>query len=243
MGTAERLETDDETAPSQDDEDGPQGDAPPESVAGLVEQLGQDTSRLAFREAQLRAARHTSEIRQAALAVAVVLASAVALLAAFALANWAAVAALSSSLPGWQAPLVLAAAWMVVGLGLLIVLQARARKLGWDWHRMLRADQAEIVQGRELARDEAAEEARASLDRLGSTVASEAGALIAAAVMPVIGGAVSAGEAIIEEIDEITDTIEDVLPGGSMINRVADLALVPGRYCVRVVRMAVRVSG
>ena len=57
-----------------------------------------------------------------------------------------------------------------------------------------------------------------------------------------MGGAVSAGEAIIEQIDEISDGIEEAVPGGSVINRATDLALVPGRYFVKVVRMAVRVT-
>ncbi len=242
METAGKLEAEDESVIPEDDEDSAEDDASVESVAELVEQLGHNASLLAFREAQLRAAHHTSDIRRGAKAVAAASLGVLALIAALALGNWAAVAALSSPLPGWRAPLVLAAAWAVVGIGLLLVLEARARKAGLDVGRVLKADQAELVQSRELARDEAAQELRASFDRLTESVSNQAGALVAAAVGPIMDGAASAGEAIIEGIDEITDNIEEAVPGGSVINRVADLALIPGRYCVRVVRMAVRIS-
>lgn len=241
METAEQREVEAEPG-APDEEDAAQEETPLESVAEVAEQLGHSASTLALREAQLRAAHHTSDVQLAAKALAVGLVGAVALIAAFALANWAAVAALSSPLPGWRAPLVLAAAWAVIGVGLLALLHMRARKAGLDVTRILRADQAELVQRRELARDEAVHEVRESFDRLTDTVSSQAGALVAAAVGPIVGGAVSAGEAIIEQIDEITDDIEEAVPGGSVINRATDLALIPGRYFVKVVRMAVKVS-
>src|SRR5262245_11102199 len=217
METAESHEAeaapdalDDEQAVEEDaaDEDAAEEETPLESVAAVAEQLGHHASQLALREAQLRAAYHTTDAQLAIKALAVAVLGAVALIAAFALGNWAAVAALSSPLPGWQAPLVLAAAWLVIGVGLLTFLHLRARKAGRAATRVLRADHDTLVQRRELARDEAAQEVRESFGRLTDTVSSQAGALVAGAVGPLMGGAVSAGEAIIEQIDEITDGIE-----------------------------------
>jgi hypothetical protein len=51
---------------------------------------------------------------------------------------------------------------------------------------------------------------------------------------------VSAGEEIIDEIDEITDDIVEAVPGGGVVNWVADIALIPGRYGIRVARFALR---
>ena len=49
---------------------------------------------------------------------------------------------------------------------------------------------------------------------------------------------ISAGEHVIDQIDELTDDLGKALPGGGAINRVADMALLPGRYLVGVARTA-----
>jgi hypothetical protein len=49
---------------------------------------------------------------------------------------------------------------------------------------------------------------------------------------------VSAGAHIIDQIDEITDDLGEAVPGGGVINWMADMALVPGRYFVSVARTA-----
>jgi hypothetical protein len=208
-----------------------------ESVSELVEQVGRNASVLVFREGQLRAAQHSSDLRTVARDVTVALGVAVALLTAFALANWAAVDALSSPLPGWRAPLVLAAVWIALALLLGVFLLMRAeRALGWQWRRSLRADPAETLKARQQARDEAEQAMRDSLDRLSGAVAKEAAGQIASAALPVAGGVVSAGEGILEATDQITDVIEEQVPGGSVINKVTDVALVPGRYAVKAAR-------
>jgi len=106
---------------------------------------------------------------------------------------------------------------------------------------VLRADQDELVRNRELARDEATQKLRASFDRVTDTVSGQARARVAASVRPIVGGALSAGEAIVEQIDGIAKGIEEAVPGGGLTNRVADLALILGRYFVKLARMATRV--
>jgi hypothetical protein len=228
-------------APSAEDGEAEAGDAAEEPVSELLEQAGRAAGVLAVREAQLVAARHTTELRRAAQDVAVALGIAIALLTAFALANWAAVNALSGPLPGWLAPLVLAAAWIVIGILLLVfVLNRGDRVFGWRQWRMLGADQEQKIRAREEAREEAEQGLRESLERLAGAVGDQAGVLVAAAVVPVADGVIDAGEGIIEEIDEITDNLGEAVPGGSVINWVADVALIPGRYGVRVARFALK---
>ncbi len=100
-----------------------------------------------MREAQLAATRHAPEVRRAILDVAVALGIVVAFITAFALANWAAVNALSGPLPSWAAPLVLAGAWILIGILLLVfVLNRGDRVFGWRQLRMLGADEAETDQ-------------------------------------------------------------------------------------------------
>jgi hypothetical protein len=54
---------------------------------------------------------------------------------------------------------------------------------------------------------------------------------------------VSAGEHIIDEIDEITDDLEEAIPGGGVINWVADTALLPARFFASVARAALEGLG
>ena len=199
-----------------------------EPVSELIEQAGRAAGLLAFREAQLAATRHAPEVRRAILDVAIALGIVVAFITAFALANWAAVNALSGPLPGWAAPLVLAGAWILIGILLLVfVLNRGDRVFGWRQLRMLGADEAEKISAREAARDEAQQGLRESLERLAGGVGSQAAVLVSAAVIPVAGGVVDAGEDILEEIDEFTDDLGEAVPGGGMINWVADVALDP----------------
>ena len=50
----------------------------------------------------------------------------------------------------------------------------------------------------------------------------------------------TAGEEIMDAADEITDSLEDAVPGGGVIDRMVDLALVPGRFAVKVSRTFLR---
>ena len=218
------------------------GDAVAEDpVSELIEQTGRAASLLALREAQLAALRHGPHLRRAALDVAVALGVALAFLTAFAFANWAAVSALSGPLPGWAAPLLLAAAWIVVGLRLLAFVLDRADSvIHWRQRRLLGTDVERRISARERARDEAWQAMRESLERLTGEVEHEAAAL---AVVPAARGVVSAGEHIIDQIDEITDDLDAAIPGGGVINWVADTALLPARLFASVARAALEGLG
>jgi len=212
-----------------------------EPVPELIEQAGRAASLLALREAQLAAVRHGPQLRRAALDVAVALGVGLAFLTAFVLVNWAAVSALSGPLPGWAAPLLLAAAWIVIGIGLSVFVPNRAVVvLARRQRRGFGAALEQKISARERALDEATQDMRESVERLAGGVEHEAALL---AVVPAARGVVSAGEHVIDQIDAITDDLEDAVPGGGVINWVADTALLPARYFLSVARAAVEGLG
>jgi hypothetical protein len=125
-----------------------------EPVSELIEQAGRAASLLALREAQLAAVRHGPQRRRAALDLAVTLGVALAFLTAFVLVNWAAASALSGPLPRWAAPLLLAAAWIVIGIGLFVVVLNRSvRVFVWRQRRGSGAAAEQRISARERARD------------------------------------------------------------------------------------------
>lgn len=209
-----------------------------ESVSELAEEAGRDAAVLAFRRAQLELSEQAPEVRRTARAVGAAGICLVALLTAFVFGNWAAASALSSPLPGWRAPLVLAAAWVVVGL-VVAALWLRSERVSV---LRLRVAGETLAQRREAVED--AEQAlRQTLDRLSDAIAEVAQERIAAAVLPVAGGMVEVGEdmveatdEVLEAADEITDAVEEAVPGGVVVNRAVDFALAPGRFGVRVAR-------
>lgn len=195
------------------------------NAAELLERVIRDTAALG----SAVATRDAAAIRRTALDLAAVAALAVALLAGFVLANVAAVDALDSPLPGWRAPLVLAAAWLALGA----LAAARLRRL-----RALRTGSGRTV-------DEAEARLRATLEELTALVTAHAERRLVSALLPISGQLAETGEdvmdaadEVIEAADEITDVIERTLPGGIIINRAADFALAPSRFGVRVVRRA-----
>jgi hypothetical protein len=233
----------DEAAPAAEEE-GPPGEEEPEaeaaeSVPELVEQAAKDAATLVFRQAQLTATRHQPEVREAGIDIAIAVAALVALVTAFAFGNWAANLALSSPLPGWRAPLVLAAIWIALGALLLLVVRVRSeRLLGRKWWRPVTGDRDEVVRERERAREESEQALWKTLDDLlGATTGA-----IATAVIPSADGILETGEDLLEAADNLTDSLEGRMPGGRVINRTVDIALAPGRYGVRVVRTAFRVG-
>ena len=56
-------------------------------------------------------------------------------------------------------------------------------------------------------------------------------------------GMVDATGDVFEAADEITDALEERLPGGIVVNRAFDIALVPGKFGVRVARSVLKVGG
>ena len=226
---AEAAEAEKDDGGSGEDE----AEEPEVPVTEYLEQVGRKASTLVLREVELTTSRHIPELRRAARDLTMVLIVAVSFATAFALANWALVDALSSPLPGWRAPLVVMAIWLAVGALVTVLVLARAgRLLGWHWWRAVAADPEETMRERERARDEAEGELRESLQDFAGAVSREAGALIAIAVVPIAGGAAEAGEKVIDAVDDVTDVIEDKVPGGGVINRVADIALKPGRFAL-----------
>ncbi len=206
-----------------------------ESVSELVEQLGRDTSTLIFREVVISATEHVPELRRAARDLVTGLVAVVALATAFALVNWAIVEALSPSLSGWRAPLVVAAFWAVLGIALALVVLTRLGHLtGLKWWRAVGSDRDDLQGQLTASRDEAEEAVRATLDRLSGAVAREAGAQIAGAMMPLAGGVAEAGEDLLDASDEILETIEEELPGGGVVRQGVDLVLMPGRFGIRI---------
>ncbi len=206
-----------------------------DSVAELVEQLGRDASRLALHEAALSASQRVPELRRAALGGAAVVVLVLAFAAAFALANWAAVAGLSYLLPAWLAALVLAVCWLVVGSALLVVLLTRlGHASGILWWRMIGADRDEAVSALQTSRDEAEQALRDTIDRLAGAIALAAAGEIANAVVPLGEAAVDMGEELLEASEDVVDAIEEQLPGGSAVGQAIDVALFPGRLGLRI---------
>ena len=192
-------------------------------VMELLERLARDLGVLVVCEARLAAARHRPELRRTARDVAAAAILAVALLAAFVLANVAAVLALSEAMPGWAAALVLAAAWAAIGLVLALFLRARARRLA-----------APAAGDPEQALAAAQQAVRETLERLAPEITRE----IALASVPMADdiavGVVDAGGELIENADEIVDAITAELPGGGVVNQIWDVVLMPGRFGIRV---------
>jgi hypothetical protein len=212
-----------------------------ESVSELAEEVGRDAAALAFRRAQLELSDQAPELRRTARALVVAGACLLAVLTAFVFANWAAASALSSPLPGWRAPLVLAAAWLGIGV-VVSALWLRSERVplrGW----LRAAGTGETAARRRQAVEEAEQTLRQTLERLSDAIAEAAQERIAAAILPVAGGMVDVGEdmveatdEVLEAADEITDAIEEEVPGGVVVNRAVDFALAPGRFGVRVAR-------
>ena len=141
-----------------------------QTVAALTEQAGRDASTVALRQAELSAAQHADGVKRVAGKAALAVVIVAGLIAAFALINWAIVNALSPSLPGWQAPLVVAAAWITLSTALLAILFPAASQAASPTrpaqrpHRAGRDNQTASTATRTV-RTEAARDARAALER------------------------------------------------------------------------------
>jgi hypothetical protein len=190
-----------------------------------------------MREAQLRAARNMPEVRRVARDLVGTVVIVVAFLSAFVFVNVAAMDGLSRAMPTWAAALVLAGVWIVVAGGLLLVgpMRRARRWLGW---LLFKAPPSGAVADLEEARDQAAAEVRATVERVGPALVVE----IATAAVPsagdvaggLAGGVVEAGDSLLEVSDEIVEVIAAEIPGGGVVNQVWDVVLTPGRFGVRV---------
>jgi len=219
-------------------------DSEPESeksATDLLEQVGRDAGTLVLRELQLTASRHDDEIRRALRNLTIAAVAGVAFVTAFVMVNWAIVLALQGPLPSWRAPLVVGACWLVLALAAGIFLATRPE--GVAGIRAALAATGSDDASLEAARDRAEEKMRASIMELTGAVASETGVIIAGAIVPFAGGAVDAGEKILDSADDLTDRIEESgIPGGRVANQVFDVALIPGRLFIRVTGAAFKLG-
>jgi hypothetical protein len=199
-----------------------------QSLTELLEQLGRELSVLLYYESRLAALRHGPEIRRGARNLGGLGFVVLALLTAFALANVAAVRGLSVPLPGWLAPLLLAAGWVVVAALVALLLRGRLARHGTDPQEL------------EAARAEAGQAVRARLEQLAPVISKE----VALAAVPMAGdmadGAVEVAAELIESADGVVDAITDTVPGGGVVNQMWDVVLMPGRLGIRVATTVLR---
>lgn len=210
------------------------------SIAELAERVARDSARLAAHEAALSASQHVPQLRRVAVGVGAAAAIGLAFLTAFAFANVAALAGLDDAMPTWLAALVLAAFWAVVAVVLAAILRARLRRgSAGVWIRVLGDDRATAVGELQASRDVAEHDVRTSLDRFGDAVAAASAAQLADAVVPF---ADSLGDELLEEAEEVLDTVADNVPGAGAIGQVVDVVLFPGRLGLRVATTVFRGS-
>ena len=213
------------------------------TVTDRVEDVARAAAVLAARGAELSATQQADDVRKVKRASAAALVLAVALATVFVFANWAAERALSSSLESWRASLVLAGGWLLVAIAAALAL-ARLKPKLLRLGRPLADPIAELAQ-RQAAFDEAQTELRSALEQLAAALADAAQHEIASAMLPVEGiadvgeDAADATEDALLFVDEVTDVVETRLPGGVIVNRAFDYALIPGRVGVRAVRLVV----
>lgn len=212
------------------------------SLTELLEQLGRELSELGTSGAQLEAARNMPEVRRSVRDFVGTLVVVVAALSAFAFLNVAAMVGLSRFLASWLSALVLAAVWIAVGGVLLFGLMGRARR--WLRWIVLKAPPPKALEELERERDAAGKAARSTLERLGPELAMQ----IALAAVPnagdvatgVASGTVEAADSVLETSDEIVEELVEDLPGGGAVNQVWDVALMPGRFGIRVATTVLR---
>jgi hypothetical protein len=208
------------------------------SLTELLEQLGRDLGELGVSEAQLEAARNMPEVRRAARDVTGTLIVVVTALTAFAFLNVAAMDGLSKVLATWIAALVLAAVWMIVAAVLLFGVMGRARR--WVSWVVLKPPSDAAVDELERDRNAAGAAALSTLERVGPALAVQ----IALAAVPdagdVASGVVEMGDNVLEVSDEIIEVVTEQIPGGSVVNQVWDVALMPGRLGIKVATTVLR---
>ncbi|HXY84021.1 MAG TPA: phage holin family protein [Gaiellaceae bacterium] len=238
--TSEEVATDRETetvepldAPPAEDEAAEQDEK--QSVTELLVQLGRNVSVLAFCEAQLETSRHMPEVRRTVRDVAAAVLVAFAFLTAFVFVNVAAFQGLATAMSDWLAALVLGVAWLIVGLVLLTALMVRAGQVtGWKWWRVFREGPEAAHRDLEQARDDAVQAVRDTLEQLAPAVTVEIATASISMAGDVADGVVDAGEDILETSEEIVEAIAEELPGGSIVNQIWDVALIPGRFGIKV---------
>ena len=224
----------DEPKEHEDEADAPEGGP---SLTELFEQLGRELGELGMSEAQLEAARNMPEVRRVSRDIAGALVVVIAALTAFAFLNVAAMDGLSNELSTWEAALVLAAFWIAVA-ALLFAFMRQARR--WLLWVVLKAPPREAVEELEHERNAAGRAALSTIQEIGPALAVQ----VAMATVPdagdVAGGVVEMGGTVLEVSDEFVEVITEQLPGGGVVNQVWDVALMPGRFGIKVATTVLR---
>jgi len=215
-GTSDGRNGEPAAAPTEDEKS-------QDSVTELLEQLAPQVAALGLYEARLAASRHEPELRRAAGGIAATGIAVVALVVAFVFANAAVVLLLSTVVPAWVAAVVLAVVWAVVGGVLGLLLLARARRAAF-WR----------VEEAQRAREEAEQAVRDTLARLAPVISKEIALAAVPAAGDMAGGVLDAGDELLDNADEMMESIVDDVPGGGVVNQIWDVALMPGRFGVRV---------
>jgi hypothetical protein len=205
------------------------------SLTELLAELGRDVSVLVLCEVQLAISRHLPEVRRAARDVAAAVFVAIAFATAFVFLNVAALYGLSRAMSWWLASLVLAVIWIGVGTALLVAVMVRAGEVtGWKWWSVFTPGPEERGEDLERARAAAEQTVYDTLGRLTPVVTVE----IASAALPLAGGmasgVVDAGDDLLDASDDIVESIAEDLPGGSIVNQVWDVVLMPGRFGIKI---------
>jgi hypothetical protein len=227
----------------------PEAAAADGSVSERVEGVARAAGLVALRGADVIAARRQPDVRRAVLDLASLAIVVSAAATAFAFANWAAAAALTTVVSDWFAGLILAAIWIAIAVLLGAFLLRGDRSLLSYRKRLLAKETVETLPQRQEALEEAEQELRVQLDALADEIGAAAQDRIAAAILPLAGGMVEVGEEmvdatdqVIDAADEITDAIEENVPGGFVVNRAFDFVLVPGRFGIRAARTVFKLS-
>src|SRR5262249_51344550 len=156
----------------------------------------------------------------------------------FAFLNVAVGSELSTVVPTWLASLLLAVAWLAVGGSLLLVFATRARR--WRLWSVFAHSSTEAVADLEQARDEAGRVMRATLERRGPGIAVELASAAVPAAGDIADGVVGMGDDLLDASDEIVEAIAGEIPAGGVVNQIWDVALMPGRFGLRVATTVLR---
>jgi hypothetical protein len=111
---------------------------------------------------------------------------------------------------------------------------------GWRWWRVFRGGPEESLEDLERARSDAEHAVRETLAQLAPAVTVEIASASVAVAGDVTGDVVEAGGELLETSNEAVEAVADQLPGGSVVNQMWDVVLMPGRFGVKVATTVLR---
>jgi len=224
---------------SAEDQEAKSEEAP--SITELLVRLGRDVSVLVFCETHLAAARNLPEVRRAARDIVGALIAGLAFVTAFVFANVALLQGLTTAVSPWLAALILCLVWLAVGSALAIALMVRAGHVtGWKWWRVFSEGQEESLEDLERARAAAERAVRETLTQLAPAITVEIASASVAVAGDMADNAVEVGEDLLDSSEEIVEAIAEEIPGGGVVSQVWGVALMPGRFGIRVATTVLR---